>query len=1580
MKVASSLLLACFVSSVRGDATTSSATTEEQGTCDSQCVCSGTTDDDSDGVVFDEYCGISSCSSCSAGCYEVQACCTDYLEYCDENFRLFTQFDKAVGNCKGASGTLDRTNVCFANEAVLDGTTYEFDVKSGCMVGCARRAQEGGYDGFAASTSTGDLAGCTEDGTNTCFCSLINGDIGGVQANTARFRCYTSATCSDGVQNGEETGVDCGGVDCDVCPCDDFDQDGVCDEDDSCIENYFNDADSDNVCAGDDDSFCINGDSYNGDTSLCAFSMNTMGVCGNDPISELVVSDMVECQAECVNEEDCAFFSVNATMGAGPCSLYSACDVYPAVFSSYAVDIFYVLETCFDGIENQDEFSADCSGVCSPTCSHCDDGDMNYDEFGIDCGGNDCGACRTFDLVGDGVCLAKALCSATYCFEDSTLTSDDTTCVDVGTSSCVDVASVHCSEEYETSVRGFIVDANDVCDCDVKCYFEENDDINVRITEAWDQNDNRECYGVATCSDGIQNGDETDIDCGGDMCTADCDVDNDDLVDLVDSCPMDPENDIDSDNMCRDDANELCPYRHSGFSTTGAPMYGQSNGEAYCQIASDRLCSSDPLSEDAYADYEHLVLDLRPVELDFLPALRDEELCYQVCTNVDDCEFFALVSTGNDHTCQLYKTCESDDMLIIENSATYTMFETCHDGVLNQNEASTDCGGLCEPSCECTECRTHDFVLVSDVCSSGCDAVSEVYDLEYSDCQALCEFLGVDCDAFLSTPTGCEIHSGCDLYGNSDFLGRHRERRRLQLPLNLPRHNVKHNVPADVMPVPPVLDNIEYNEFAHPSPMPLNKHVHDDFPSPAPRSLLVTRRALQGAVTGVGDASTTEVEDVPAPCNCCYQNYWSKMGPKAGADISGGCRICERDTCVSKKRCFDTSGDISDILWICPQTSTASTLRLPFTTSEAEATTTTQGPTTLETFYCGDSVTTINSQSVGDCADLHADADQLIALIYDMIDTDSLLDNLNGETNLSPSSIVLSSASGLLSGDITSSTPLKSVYDNVDSATYGDVDGVVEFGITISGVSAADLNAPGVEMQLRNAIADSLSLGWYSVHIVLEVDAGGARMRGRRSLSSSVTVGVGITLPITDETLSTTSTTTTTTTSATTTTTIVDFCMVKRTCGDGVKNGDEDQIDCDGTCYDCGATCSDGELNGDEEAVDCGGPQCDACPIDCVEDWSDYGACTVTCGDGIKTRTWEVEVDAAHGGVACTEENGVEDAAACDAADLVKNVCPVDCDGEWTSWTECDRTCGLLGSSMRTFKISVNSSAGGVKCDYDDREVQTLECNRDVYCPIDCRGAWTNWKCDATCGSSVSGSREFSISRAPRFGGIECDVEDGVTETESCPDDCCDNSCAVTLPPAVPNSIMFGTVAGGLDNRVLTDYGVVVGGINNVVQGNYAGLAGGTANRVVSSFSAAGGGRANVISGRFSVIGGGAQNTVNGKDSIALGHDAFVKNCQQSTAVLGFQTDTSSDMCQFYSADQEAAGCSSEGNAIQLCAESVTYNGVDLEQLLGSRRLAESSADHEDVLQQLLDLEMKFRTAIANVDAAIASAYARRRN
>ncbi|HFA51322.1 MAG TPA: hypothetical protein ENJ95_20095 [Bacteroidetes bacterium] len=76
---------------------------------------------------------------------------------------------------------------------------------------------------LAATVATNYGCGDDEDVT-TCSDGIQNGDETGVDCGGSS--CAACPTCSDGVQNGDETGVDCGGS-CTACPtCDDGIQNG----------------------------------------------------------------------------------------------------------------------------------------------------------------------------------------------------------------------------------------------------------------------------------------------------------------------------------------------------------------------------------------------------------------------------------------------------------------------------------------------------------------------------------------------------------------------------------------------------------------------------------------------------------------------------------------------------------------------------------------------------------------------------------------------------------------------------------------------------------------------------------------------------------------------------------------------------------------------------------------------------------------------------------------------------------------------------------------------------------------------------------------------------------------------------------------------------------------------------------------------------------------------------------------------------------------------------------------------------------------------------------------------------------
>lgn len=165
---------------------------------------------------------------------------------------------------------------------------------------------------------------------------------------------------------------------------------------------------------------------------------------------------------------------------------------------------------------------------------------------------------------------------------------------------------------------------------------------------------------------------------------------------------------------------------------------------------------------------------------------------------------------------------------------------------------------------------------------------------------------------------------------------------------------------------------------------------------------------------------------------------------------------------------------------------------------------------------------------------------------------------------------------------------------------------------------------------------------------------------------------------------------------------------VPATCVDGVKDGDETDVDCGGSCTACadglgcqsgddcqsgvcaGSTCAapscgDQIENGAETDVDCGGATCSACgpgascavDSDCVGGACSGSLCLPTCTDGV-LNAYETDVDC--GGIDC---GGCADGNACILdADCASGVCSSgvcqapQCDDGVKNGTEPDVDCG----------------------------------------------------------------------------------------------------------------------------------------------------------------------------------------------------------------------------------------------------------------------------------------------------------------
>ena len=191
-----------------------------------------------------------------------------------------------------------------------------------------------------------------------------NLSFGEVEDYIVTIQSGVAPTCTDGIQNGNETGIDCGG-DCQPCP--------ISGCTDPLAHNY-------NPAATDDDGSC----------QTCSDGIQNGDETGVDCGGSL-----------------CA-----------PCALMGCTDPTAHNYNPSAVVDDGSCQTCVDGVKNGDETGIDCGGaLCAPcalmgctdpaahnynpsavvddgSCQTCSDGIQNGDETGVDCGGALCVPCQ----------------------------------------------------------------------------------------------------------------------------------------------------------------------------------------------------------------------------------------------------------------------------------------------------------------------------------------------------------------------------------------------------------------------------------------------------------------------------------------------------------------------------------------------------------------------------------------------------------------------------------------------------------------------------------------------------------------------------------------------------------------------------------------------------------------------------------------------------------------------------------------------------------------------------------------------------------------------------------------------------------------------------------------------------------------------------------------------------------------------------------------------------------------------------------------------------------------------------------
>jgi hypothetical protein len=178
-------------------------------------------------------------------------------------------------------------------------------------------------------------------------------------------------------------------------------------------------------------------------------------------------------------------------------------------------------------------------------------------------------------------------------------------------------------------------------------------------------------------------------------------------------------------------------------------------------------------------------------------------------------------------------------------------------------------------------------------------------------------------------------------------------------------------------------------------------------------------------------------------------------------------------------------------------------------------------------------------------------------------------------------------------------------------------------------------------------------------------------------------------------------------------------------------------------------------------------------PQSCVGNWSEWGACTQTCGSGgTQSRSYTVSVAAANGGSPCVAANNARETRTCYSS--VPCTLPQSCVGIWSEWGACTQTCGSGGTQSRSYTVSVAATNGGSACAVNHGTMDSRACDpAPPTCVIDCVGSWSAYgACSVTCGDGIQ-SRAYSVTRTAANGGAACPVTDGETQSRTCDQPIC---------------------------------------------------------------------------------------------------------------------------------------------------------------------------------------------------------------
>ncbi|MEL6924054.1 MAG: zinc-dependent metalloprotease, partial [Bacteroidota bacterium] len=429
-------------------------------------------------------------------------------------------------------------------------------------------------------------------------------------------------TCDDGIQNGDEEGVDCGGSNCAPCAV---------------------------ACQDTEVTISLTLDNYGAETTWTLTDANGQTVESGGPYTNGNDGQVVTVST-CL-PDGCYDFSINDSFGDGICcnygnGSYTITDANGTVlasggdFNSTETKNFClgdVAPTCEDGVQNGSETGVDCGGPDCPACPAeptCTDGVQNGNETGVDCGGPDCPACPTCN---DGIQNGDE--TGVDCGGSCAPCDNGGGCTDVVVSIVLDRygsettwsitnasgETVASGGPYSNNQNGVTVTGS-ACLPD-GCYdFTINDSFGDGICCSYGNGSytvtaggsvmatggnfnstetKNFCFGDGTnpeptCNDGVQNGDETGVDCGGSC--APCDGGGGD-------CLSESENFENGFGIWNDGGSDCARINNSSIATSGSFSVRLRDNSVTSVVTTDDLDLSSAISLTVSFNYEALSME-----------------------------------------------------------------------------------------------------------------------------------------------------------------------------------------------------------------------------------------------------------------------------------------------------------------------------------------------------------------------------------------------------------------------------------------------------------------------------------------------------------------------------------------------------------------------------------------------------------------------------------------------------------------------------------------------------------------------------------------------------------------------------------------------------------------------------------------------------------------------------------------------------------------------------------------------------------------------------------------------------------